>query len=131
MKEWNPTDKVPTSPGTTIAQYRTYLDEQFDYDKALSEILTQKWISTFWCGVESWADYRRTGYPILKTNGKNARNNGILCTRLRYPATEAYLNKDHYEASVNDWLGGDNNMLTEVWWADTEESKNTRRLGRQ
>ena len=131
MKEWNPDDKVPSSPGTTTAQYRTYLDEQFDYNKALETILTQKWISTFWCGVESWADYRRTGYPILKTNGTNAQNRGILCTRLRYPATEAYLNKEHYEAALNDWLGGDNNMLTEVWWADTEESKNTRRLGRQ
>ena len=131
MKEWNPNEKVPSSPGTTIAQYRTYLDEQFDYTKALDEILTQKWISTFWCGIESWADYRRTGYPILKTNGTNARNKGILCTRLRYPATEAYLNKDNYEAALNDWLNGDNNMLTEVWWADTEESINTRRLGRQ
>ena len=131
MKEWNPNEKVPASPGTTIAQWRAYLDEQFDYDKALEEILTQKWISTFWCGVESWADYRRTGYPILKTNGTNARNRGVLCTRMRYPATEAYLNKEHYEAALNDWLGGANNMLTEVWWADTEESKNTRRLGRQ
>ena len=131
MKEWNPSGKVQTNPGTTIAQYRTYLDSQFDFDKALEEILWQKWISTFWCGVESWADYRRTGYPILKTNGTNARNNGILCTRLRYPATEAYLNKENYEAALNSWLGGDNNMLTDVWWADTEESRNTRRLGRQ
>lgn len=131
MKEWNPTEKVPDAPGTTIAQYRAYLDGKFDYVKALDEILTQKWISTFWCGIESWADYRRTGYPVLKTNGTNARNNGILCTRLRYPATEAYLNKQHYEAAVNGWLGGDNDMLTDVWWADTDESRNTRRLGRQ
>ena len=131
MKEWNPNDKVPTSPGTTIAKYRTYLDVEFDAAKALEMILTQKWISTFWLGIESWADYRRTGYPILKTNGSNAQNNGILCTRMRYPATEAYLNKEHYEAALNDWLGGDNNMTTDVWWADTEDSRNTRRLGRQ
>lgn len=131
MLEWNPNEKVPAAPGTTVAQYCSYLDEQFNYDKALEEILTQKWISTFWLGVESWADYRRTGYPVLKTNGTNARNNGVLCTRLRYPATEAYLNKEHYEAAVSGWLGGDNNMLTDMWWADTEESRSTRRLGRQ
>ena len=131
MKEWNPNDKVPTSPGTTIAKYRTYLDEEFDAAKALEMILTQKWISTFWLGIESWADYRRTGYPILKTNGSNAQNNGILCTRMRYPATEAYLNKGHYESAISGWLGGDNNMTTDVWWADTEDSRNTRRLGRQ
>ena len=131
MKEWNPNDKVPTSPGTTIAKYRTYLDVEFDAAKALEMILTQKWISTFWLGIESWADYRRTGYPILKTDGSNAQNKGILCTRMRYPATEAYLNKGHYESAISGWLGGDNNMTTDVWWADTEDSRNTRRLGRQ
>ena len=131
MTEWNPDDKVPSSPGTTREQYLTYLDGKFDYDIALEEILTQKWIASFWCGVEAWADYRRTGYPILKTNGPAAENNGILCTRLRYPATEAYQNGKYYQEAVTDWLGGENDMLTDVWWADTDESRNNRRKGRQ
>ena len=131
MTEWNPDDKVPSSPGTTREQYLTYLDGKFDYDIALEEILTQKWIASFWCGVEAWADYRRTGYPILKTNGPAAENNGILCTRLRYPATEAYQNGKYYQEAVNDWLGGENDMLTDVWWADTDESRDNRRKGRQ
>lgn len=131
MKEWNPNDVVPAKPGTTRAQYVTYLSDVFDYDKALEEILTQKWVASFWCGVEAWADYRRTGYPVLKTNGPAAENNGVLCTRMRYPATEAYQNGEAYRKSVNGWLKGDDNMLTDVWWADTEESKNIRRKGRQ
>ena len=88
-------------------------------------------VATFWVGVESWADYRRTGYPILKTNGVTALNNGILPTRLRYPATEAFQNAKYYEEAVAGWLGGDNDMLTEMWWADTAESKALRKLGRQ
>lgn len=131
MQEWNPYDKVPDSPGTTREEFLAYLDGNFDYDKALEEILTQKWVASFWLGIESWADYRRTGYPVLKTNGPAAENSGILCTRMRYPATEAYYNKENYEAAVNGWLGGDDNMLTDVWWADTQESVNIRRRGRQ
>lgn len=131
MEEWNPYDKVPTKPGTTREQFVSYLDGKFDFDIALEEILTQKWVASFWCGVEAWADYRRTGYPVLKTNGPAAENNGILCTRFRYPAKEAYQNGKYYYEAVNGWLGGDDNMITDVWWADTDESWNNRRKGRQ
>jgi hypothetical protein len=27
--------------------------------------MTEKWISQFGCNVDSWTDYRRTGYPIV------------------------------------------------------------------
>lgn len=131
MKEWNPFDIVPPSPGTTPDAFLSYLDEQFDYDNALEDIMWQKWVASFWLGIESWADYRRTGYPVLKTNGPAAENKGILCTRMRYPATEAYHNKKYYEAAVLGWLGGDDNMTVDVWWADTQESINNRRKGRQ
>jgi len=93
--------------------------------------MTQKYIATTWVGVETWADYRRTGYPILKTNGPAASNRGILPTRMRYPATEAFQNAKHYEEAVSGWLGGENDMLTDMWWANTAESKALRKLGRQ
>ena len=130
MQEWNPYDIGP-SDVTSRENYIAYLNEGYDYDKALEEIMLQKWISTFWVGVENWADYRRTGYPILKTNGPAAENNNILCTRMRYPATESYNNNEHYQAAVNGWLSGSDNMQTDVWWADTYESKSIRRKGRQ
>ncbi|MBQ3027100.1 MAG: SusD/RagB family nutrient-binding outer membrane lipoprotein, partial [Alistipes sp.] len=98
---------------------------------SLETIMRQKYVAMFWVGIESWADYRRTGYPILKTNGPAAENRGILPTRLRYPATEAFQNAKWHEEALNDWLGGENNMQTDVWWASTEESKALRRLGRQ
>ena len=129
--EWNPNDKVDSAVGTTRSEYIVHLDQTYDAAESLKIILTQKWISTFWLGVESWADYRRTGYPILKTNGKNAKNRKILCTRLRYPATEDYYNKKNYQSAVNGWLGGEDNMLTDVWWADTQESMNIRKEGRK
>lgn len=130
MEEWNPYDIGPDDV-TSREDYIALLNEGYDYDKALEEIMLQKWIATFWVGVENWADYRRTGYPILKTNGPAAENNNILCTRMRYPATEVYQNKDNYQAAVDAWLGGQDDMLTDMWWADTQESKSIRRKGRQ
>jgi hypothetical protein len=79
----------------------------------------------------SWCDYRRTGYPLLKTNSPAAGNDQILPTRMRYPSTEAFQNAKWYSEAVNSWLGGDNNMVTDMWWASTTESQANRRLGRQ
>ena len=107
------------------------LSDEIEADNALEKILTQKWVSMFWVGIESWCDYRRTGYPVLKTNGEAADNNYILPTRLRYPADEKYRNPVTYQEALDNWLGGTNNMRTDVWWASTAESRNTRLRGRK
>ena len=130
MIEWNPLDLVKDGYDTSREVYLAWLDSEFTQDMALEQILTQKWISTFWLGVESWADYRRTGYPVLETNGPAAANDGILCTRMYYPATEEYNNNKYFQEAVDRWLGGEDNMKTDVWWADTQESKDIRRKGR-
>ena len=114
-----------------ISTYVDYLSSEFSYDTAVEQILEQKYIATLWVGVESWADYRRTGYPLLKTNGPAAENKGILPTRLRYPTTESFQNATNYNNAINDWLGGDNNMLVDMWWASTVESQTIRAKGRQ
>jgi hypothetical protein len=36
-----------------------------DDEGKLEMIMTQKWISNFFNPVESYTDYRRTGYPVL------------------------------------------------------------------
>lgn len=114
-----------------VENFISYLNDEYDYNRPVEMILRQKYVAMFWVGVEAWADYRRTGYPILKTNGPAAENKGILPTRLRYPATEAYQNGKYYEKAVNGWLNGDNNMLTDMWWADTVESRDIRSLGQK
>ena len=131
MEEWNPDDKSPKGVATR-EQFLEYLDKQFvESDNPLEEIMRQKWVASFWNGVEAWSDYRRTGYPILKTNGPAAMNNKILCTRMMYPYTEPYQNGKCYSEAVNGWLGGSDDMVTDVWFASTSESKSIRRKGRQ
>lgn len=133
--EWR-TDLLASDPG--VVDYVNYVcngelfsGATFNSDNAVEAILTEKWISTFFVGIESWCDYRRTGFPLLKTNGPAAENNCILPTRLRYPSDEAYRNLVTYQEALDRWLGGSNNIQTDVWWASTEESKSNRLKGRQ
>lgn len=126
--EWNTTESLGSE---TMTKFLGTLSSEIEADNALETIMTQKWISMFWVGVESWCDYRRTGYPVLKTNGPAADNNYILPTRLRYPADEKYRNPATYQEALDSWLGGTNNMQTDVWWASTAESRNNRLRGRK
>ena len=133
MLEWNPTVSQKNKYVENRDEFINRLSDSFDpsFPKALEIIMEQKWIASFWYGVEAWSDYRRTGYPILKTNGETALNNKILCTRMMYPYTEAYHNRTCYYEAVNGWLGGNDDMKTDVWFADTQESKRIRKYGQK
>lgn len=132
--EWNPY-VAEDSPEVVnfvnyIANGEKFSGKTFCSENAVEAILTQKWVSLYFIGTEAWAEYRRTGYPLLKTNGPAAENRNTVPTRLRYPADEAYRNVVSFQAAVDGWLGGTNNMLTDVWWADTAESRDLRAKGR-
>ena len=66
--------------------------DALDGEEVLERIMTQKWISNYLVGIESWCDYRRTGYPEMPVKAL-AANDGILPTRLRYPSDEEFRNK--------------------------------------
>ncbi|MEN8226909.1 MAG: SusD/RagB family nutrient-binding outer membrane lipoprotein [Bacteroidota bacterium] len=97
------------------------------YDNTLEQIMVQKWIALFLNGWEAWADYRRTGFPQLKKwdlvlDGIKIKSaewvdipRDYLPGRLPYPDDELDLNKDNYEAAVNN-QGGDS-YYQQVWWS--------------
>ncbi|MEI7981084.1 MAG: SusD/RagB family nutrient-binding outer membrane lipoprotein [Bacteroidota bacterium] len=81
----------------------------------LESVITQKWISNvFENGYESWADYRRTGYPVLREYYGNPIDASLMPVRMTWPYREYTLNQAHYnEAVVRQ---GANNQFTHVWW---------------
>jgi len=94
-------------------------------DRKLERIITQKWISMFPDGDEAWAEYRRSGYPILFPVVVNYSNNTIPSVpgirRMPYPEREYNSNS----AAVNEavkMLGGPDNGGTRLWW-DVENKK--------
>jgi hypothetical protein len=70
---WVPTAvaPVPPAPATTgwlVKSYITNVLAQYTAAttaRKLELIMTEKWISQFGCNVDTWTDYRRTGYPIV------------------------------------------------------------------
>ncbi|WP_426587313.1 SusD/RagB family nutrient-binding outer membrane lipoprotein [Mucilaginibacter sp. R-33] len=82
---------------------------------ALKLINTQYWITSFGNGAETWANFRRSGYPALAPNTYPGRQiKGNFVRRYTYPQTEAAINADNYRAAVAS-IGADD-LDTPVFW---------------
>ncbi len=81
---------------------------------ALEQIATQKWVALFYQGNEAWAEWRRTGFPVLKTPAKPLNTSGQIPRRMAYVVTEGTLNKINYEAVVAKQ--GADTQETRMWW---------------
>lgn len=92
--------------------YLTDGNAAYNADSALEQIITQKWIANTINGYEGWIEYRRTGFPELKTIAASL-NDGQIPTRMPYPADEEALNQINYNAA-ND--GDENSINRKVWW---------------
>ena len=84
--------------------------------EAKMEVLGQQyWVATFINGYESYANWRRTGYPKLTpTNYADNQSNGEIPRRLPYAIDEYTINKANVEAAVQQQ--GADNVNTRVWW---------------
>ena len=79
----------------------------------VEQILTQKWIANVINGYEGWIEYRRTGFPELRTISASL-NNDIIPVRMPYPAEEEALNFENYSVAAS---ATDNNSINvPVWW---------------
>lgn len=80
---------------------------------ALENIITQKWISNIINGYEGWVEYRRTGFPQLKTISASLNDN-LIPVRMPYPAEEEALNSANYSTAAANTDG--NSINVTVWW---------------
>ena len=80
---------------------------------SIAQIITQKWISNMINGYEGWIEYRRTGFPELKTISASL-NNDLIPVRMPYPAEEEALNSVNYTAAATATDG--NSINVNVWW---------------
>ena len=94
------------------ADYLT-VDAALDDGNALENIITQKWIANSINGYEGWVEYRRTGFPQLKTISASLNNN-LIPIRMPYPSEEEALNSVNYTTASNNTLG--NSINVPVWW---------------
>jgi len=85
----------------------------FDTGDALENIITQKWIANIINGYEGWIEFRRTGFPKLKTISASL-NNDVIPVRMPYPAEEEALNSTNYADAASKTDG--NSVNVKVWW---------------
>ncbi|TFV94143.1 SusD/RagB family nutrient-binding outer membrane lipoprotein [Algoriphagus kandeliae] len=73
------------------------------------------WAATYLNDIESWSNWRRTGYPELSpTQDPNAFEGNFIPRRLRYWESEIGSNPDNYQAAISR-MGGDL-FATRIWW---------------
>jgi hypothetical protein len=80
---------------------------------ALENIITQKWIANMINGYEGWVEYRRTGFPQLKTISASLNDN-LIPIRMPYPSEEEALNSVNYSDAASKTAGNSINIA--VWW---------------
>lgn len=82
-------------------KYSEYISQpSVVYDGTQEQIITQKWIASWQAATESWADYKRTGYPELHTGSQALRN--VLPVRFYYMLSERNLNKANADAAMKN-----------------------------
>ena len=93
----------------------TYLTDgvaAFDEENALEQIITQKWIASIINGYEGWIEWRRTGFPALRTVAASL-NDDLIPVKMPYPADEPALNAANFEAVTG---AAGNTVNARVWW---------------
>jgi hypothetical protein len=94
--------------------------DETNSEKALEQIITQKWIAIFPNGWEAWVESRRTGYP--KQYPRIASENDDvpvdkIPSRMVYTSGEATTNKEAVKAAVaSPELNGQDKNSTKLWW---------------
>lgn len=117
MDEYSTYPNVP-SPAVSTAAYNSYINQPgiaFSSDKALDLINTQYWVVCLGNGAESFANFRRSGYPALAPNLYNNSLEGGFVRRMVYPVNEQSVNSANYLEAIERLNKGDG-MLSRVFW---------------
>ena len=102
---------------SAAAQDAYLLANPFNASTALQQINTQYWIASFQNGSEAWANFRRSGFPVLTPNpypSVDPATTGDFVHRLVYPVREKSVNTTNYNEAVTR-MGADN-LGTRVFW---------------
>jgi hypothetical protein len=108
-----------SAPSLGNEAIRDYIDavlaryDQADNEGKLQHIITQKWIASYGYGIDSYNDYRRTGYPLLHDG--NTDNLNVTQRTRAYPVSFPWKTDD---LEINPNSPNQKNITTfKVFWA--------------
>lgn len=101
----------------TEDQINQYLiDNPFVAADAMKMINEQYWVATFGNGLESYSNWRRSGYPELVPFDVAAElTGGVIPRRFVYPGSEGLNNPANVKAAADKLSGGDK-LTSRIWW---------------
>jgi hypothetical protein len=103
---------IPQADRDTYVNTRTALFA----GNELREINYEYWIASLLNGPEAYANFRRTGFPVLAPNPyPGSEVPGAFINRLTYPNSEISVNSVNVQAAIA--AQGPDNLATKVWWA--------------
>jgi len=98
---------------SAIADYLTA--NPFNPAKALEQINDQYWVATFGNSLESFSNWKRSGYPqLVPLDIATELTGGEIPRRFTYPASEKITNPDNVAKAISN-MGGDK-LTTRMWW---------------
>lgn len=99
--------------GLTVSQANDYLANAGAFQGTIEQLITEKWKTFVYTDpLEAWAEYRRTGFPILPDENGTPVAADNVPKRFAYPQTELSLNA----AAVQAVGEGINDFETPLWW---------------
>jgi len=113
MKQLSQYNSDVTIPDAAIDAYllaRPYVDAN-----GFEMINTQYWAASFLDWYETWANWRRSGFPVLTpVNYPGNATGGQIPRRMLYPSSESSANAANYQEAIS--RQGANTFTTRVWW---------------
>jgi hypothetical protein len=110
LADYGPSVAIPAASIDSYIQANP-LDESI----ALQQIGEQYWVSSFFNGYEAFANFRRTGFPVLTPNPYPGSDiSGDFIRRLSYPDSEFSVNNENIQQAIS--RQGPDDLDSRVWW---------------
>lgn len=109
VRQWNNNDI------SGLPLFKSNVEVIYDPANAIRQIAYQRWVHLFLHGYEGWAEWRRTGYPLLVA--APGANGNQIPRREGYPVQERANNKTNYNAATGAFpYAGTDDLNARVWW---------------
>ncbi len=100
---------------TQAATYTAQANIAYDPTKAIQLIATQRWLGMYPDGAQAWAEWRRTGFPVLTPTIYAQNTGGQIPRRYIYGTDEYSSNKSNVTTAASGLTGGDT-QDSKIWW---------------
>lgn len=117
MRNWSLFGAAGRIPADKINAYTAAnaLNTAGAFNDQMNQIHSQFWVASLLDEQEAYANWRRTGFPVLvPVNAQDNQTNGTIPRRLPYSRTEHGSNRSNYDAAVA--RQGTDLLTTRIWW---------------